>query len=197
MALHQRTSGPNQIVRIKKQSIIRKATIGYGIIELLRHAQIVSTQRLITTTTDLAKECTVDNFIVHVSRHVQAITYSEQASWDDIRGISMLSPPLSAQLIEPSFLSNIVDENIQDRMGRYLEVIITAPAYSNYSTIPRAISSDSPASSASNGNDCHSLGVLLYELYSGECPFPTSTHTSSPRRQERIQLPVFCWELQI
>ena len=175
-ALDQRTKGTDQIIRLKKQSILRKATVGYGIVELLRHVRTVTNQCSTMATLDPAKECTVDNFVVHVSRHVQAIECTEQAPWNDVMGVSMISPALSAQLIEPSFLADIFDENIQDTMGRYLEVVITAPASSNPTTLLPRDTTNIGVRKISDGNDCHLLGILLYELYSGMCPFPAESN---------------------
>jgi len=116
----------------------------------------------------------------------------------------MIHPHYSATLNEPSFLANIVDENTQDGLGRYLEAFITAPTTSTSSATttnnssrvvhpsimalmltssqqqqqqhhhPRKGLGTTPGVGRVNGNtdNCHMLGILLYELFSGLPPFP-------------------------
>ena len=159
--LDQQTKGPDHFIQLKKLSVLRKSTVAYGIIELLNHARIAFAcqQSSATSRTDFAKEFSIDNFNVHLSRRQDQTTERR-----NVVGVSMISPRFMAQLSEPSFISNIADENIQHRMGRYLEVDITPP-------LPSNITHDG-AGQAFDKNDCRVLGMMLYELYSGMHPIP-------------------------
>mmetsp|Transcript_29922 Transcript_29922/g.63473 ORF Transcript_29922/g.63473 Transcript_29922/m.63473 type:complete len:914 (-) Transcript_29922:1454-4195(-) len=171
-ALDRQKKGSDQMIPSKKQSLLRKTTVAYGIVELLRHSRIVSSyQRLTMATMTMAticsaKKCNIDNFVVHIFSHDQAMGSTEQTQWNDVRGVSMISPALSAQISEPFFLSKIIDDNTQ--MGMYLEVDITPP-------LPNNITNNG-AEQTSDRNDCHLFGVLLYELCTGMCPFPAESN---------------------
>eukprot|EP00578_Thalassiosira_sp_NH16_P001854 CAMPEP_0181137228 /NCGR_PEP_ID=MMETSP1071-20121207/33599_1 /TAXON_ID=35127 /ORGANISM="Thalassiosira sp., Strain NH16" /LENGTH=1245 /DNA_ID=CAMNT_0023223979 /DNA_START=76 /DNA_END=3809 /DNA_ORIENTATION=- len=162
----QKTQRWDETIQLEKQSSLRKTTVAYGIVELLRHARIVSNGPQ-PSTSILAGECNVDNFVVLTSSQFQTAGDFSQLPWDDVGGVNMVSPSLSAQIIEPSFVIDSVDDNIQNRMGRYLEVYISPPP-------PTDAGDTGSASLASDFNDCHLFGVLLYELYSGMAPFPSN-----------------------
>ena len=79
----------------------------------------------------------------------------------------MVSPALSARITEPSFLSSIVDANVVDDLGRYVEVAIVPSLPRNIANIAIGRRNEGAV-----GDDCNLFGVLLYELYSGIAPFP-------------------------
>jgi len=165
-ALEAQKNGSDQIILSKKQTLLRKTTVAYGIVELLRHSRILSKcQNLTTARLCRSKECNVDNFVVHLFSQNQPIGSTEQTQWNNVRGVSMISPALSAQIAEPLFLSTINDEPMQ--IGMYLEVHITPPLPDNF--LNHGIGQ------TSNSKDCHLFGVLLYELCTGICPFPVES----------------------
>ncbi|MCP4748586.1 MAG: hypothetical protein GY874_20990, partial [Desulfobacteraceae bacterium] len=100
-----------------KNNIIRKATITYGIVELLKQLDNDG------GSTDDDKIIRIDNFMVCTSEE-------NTRSWDDIKGVSMLSPALSLKIEEPFYLSGLFgdDEKTEDGktdqkiVGRCLEV---------------------------------------------------------------------------
>ncbi len=117
--LHQSTSNKNK--RLRKESIIRKVTIAYGIVELLI--------RCPTNNVVLNDDANIglDNFEICVSSLPQQ---PQSSSWDIIRGVRMLSSGLSLSIEEPSYLSFLFqdggEQDDQLQMGRYLEVELDA-----------------------------------------------------------------------
>ncbi len=93
-----------------KESIIRKATVAYGIVELLIRCPNNNGDSTIGT----------DNFEVRFCNKAERLS-----SWNDIRGVSMISSGLSLSIEESSYLSYLFDHNggeTDGQMGRYLEV---------------------------------------------------------------------------
>jgi len=143
--------------------ILRKTTIAFGIAELLRHARRTKS---VPADSDgrhpnlnhfpilRGKQCGIDNFVVRTA------AVSDQTSlptWNDIKGVNMLSPTQSVNIVEPSFLhSNFFNA---DQMGRYLEVEIPALSGADDST---SVS----CSQREEGACCYLFGVLFYELFS-------------------------------
>ena len=159
-----------------KELIIRKATIAYGIVELLKQLDNDG------GSADDDKIIRIDNFMVCTSEE-------NTRSWDDIRGVSMLSPPMSLKIEEPSYLSGLFgdedkteDGKIDQKIvGRCLEVEHTSssPPPHQKSTQPVATTGAGNdaltgigvlAAVAESSNRCHLLARLLYELFTDE-PF--------------------------
>ena len=157
-----------------KELIIRKATIAYGIVELLKQLDNDG------GSTDDDKIIRIDNFMVYTSEE-------NTRSWDDIRGVSMLWPAMSLKIEEPSYLSGLFgdDERTEDGqidqkiVGRCLEVENTSSRPSHKkSTQPATTGAknnalagiDVLAAVAESSNRCHLLARLLYELFTDE-PF--------------------------
>jgi len=141
-----------------REWIIRKTTIAFGITELLRHSRNYSR----TDTLSFS----IENFSVRINIEQTAGRFS-QPTWNNIKGVDMISPQLSSDIVEPFFLCNSFlfphgSDDAEDQiLGRYLEVIVqTLPdGYSTASTVNQIEESC-----------CHSLGVLLYELFSHSPP---------------------------
>ena len=153
----QGTKSQDESILSSKQSLLRRTTVAFGIVELLKNARVVSTSQLSAATVGM------DNFVVHTSAGCDGTS----PSWDDVSGVSMLSPSLTAQIIEPSFLANFIDEsNGQKSLGRFLEVDIPLPGSVTNTDV--ALGSES--------NDCQLFGILLYEIYSGINPFPAASN---------------------
>ena len=95
--------------------LLGKTAEAYGIGELLRQVRA----SLIL----LDKQLSIDNFVVPTN----ADGLSSYPSWRDIEGVDMLSPKLSVNIVEPSFLRGSFQEgngDDQEEMGGYLEVEI-------------------------------------------------------------------------
>ena len=99
---------------------------------------------------------------------------------------------LYAEISEPSFLlanfdnddhdhdDEIDNDHVVDKWGRYLEVEITTvtPPEQQHATSRKRNGDHSSSSSSSSDNECHLLGKLLYELYSGTCPSNMNNDTT-------------------
>jgi len=135
----------------KQYIILRKTAVAYGIGELLRQAR---------SHRDMAS-CNIDNFVVRT----KAAGRGSQATWRDIEGVEMLSPRLSVNIVEPSFLCEGYDDDQEEEMGRYLEV--------EFPSLP--VTDGAPAlvdrgkavfvDQSEEDDRCHKFGLLLYELF--------------------------------
>ena len=156
----------------EKESIIRKTTIAYGIAELLKRSNGIPNE-----------EIRIDNFDVSVS---------EKRSWDDIKGVSMISSGVSVMIEEPPYLSCLLEgEDCDGRIiGRCLEVELTSAPHEKYSRTPTTAAEEAHNNVGHQGgmnvlaavpeenNRCHLLAQLLYELFSHE-PFLDDTIADS------------------
>ena len=150
-------------VNHKYALLLRKITIAYGVTGLLQHVRSYPTPAELSTAA-LEEQFSIDNFLVRTSGGTTTLT-SSTPNWNDIKGIDMISPPLSVNVYEPSFLmSGFYDSggtgNQGETLGRYLEVEFF------------------PDRSGGNNNNmiatshveedarCHLLGILVYELFS-------------------------------
>ena len=82
----------NSETSIDEETIIRKATVTYGIVELLKRSTKLRDE-----------EIRIDNFVVTVLK-------TPSRSWDDIKGVGMVSSGLSLIIEEPSYLSALLEE---------------------------------------------------------------------------------------
>ena len=153
-----------------KESIIRKTTVTYGIVELLKRSKKLKDE-----------EIRIDNFVVSILKN-------PSRSWDDIKGVGMISSGLFLVMEEPSYLSALHEgEDSDDRIiGRCLEVELTSTlpqanlqmsaeeseaAQNNVWNNYLAGSMNALAAVAEESNRCHLFARLLYELFTCE-PFP-------------------------
>ena len=81
----------NNVRGSNKESIIRKTTVTYGIVELLKRSEKLKDE-----------EIRIDNFVVSISK-------KPSRSWDDIKGVRMISFGLSLVIEEPSYLSALLE----------------------------------------------------------------------------------------
>jgi len=94
------------------QILLGKIAVAYGIAELLR--------RVRASLILLDEQFSIDNFVVRTN----ADGLSFRPSWRDIEGVDMLSPKLSVNIVEPSFLRGSFQEgNGDDRGKRYANAI--------------------------------------------------------------------------
>ncbi len=150
--------------RRNKESIIRKTTVAYGIVEVLKRSKRLKNE-----------EIRIDNFAVSVLQN-------PTRSWDDIKGVGMISSGLTLIMEEPPYLSDLLEEGSDSDgqiVGRCLEVeMISAPPQeiplketSEVGNAYRYSAMDVLAAAAEENNHLHLLARLLYELFTQE-PFP-------------------------
>jgi hypothetical protein len=136
------------------QILLRKTAVAYGIGALLR--------RVIASLISLDEQFNSDNFVVRTNADGQS---SRAASWRGIEGVDMLSPKLSVNIAEPSFLGGSFQEgndDDQEEMGGYLEV--------EFPSHPDADVAAIFISHSEEGHRCHLFGVILNELFSHRPP---------------------------
>ena len=97
----QHQSRPNETKRRWKESMIRKATVAYGIVELL-----VRCPDNDVALDDEAMIC-IDNFAVFCKKGGIRSSSQQQrsSSWTDVKGVSMISSGMSLSIEEPSYMS--------------------------------------------------------------------------------------------
>jgi len=132
----------------------------------------------------LEEEIRIDNFAVCVCNDNAK---SALRPWEDIKGVSMLSPSISISIEEPSYLSFLMIEEEEECdgqiiNGRCLEVEeLTSPPVPNNSTtttaaavVAAAAADKATGNKTSTGDHNHCLSLLaklLYELFSSETFF--------------------------
>jgi len=135
---------------INKESIIRRTTIAFGIVELLkRRANINDSSSSSTpnnnseTIQQLEEEIQLDNFTVSVSTEPT----HHQRPWDDIHGVSMISSGLLVTIEEPPYLSCLLvgEECEAAQMGRYLEVELMTSLQNNNGKTTTSTAAESAA----------------------------------------------------
>ena len=106
--------------------LLRKTAVAYGIAELLRQTRSHCNTALSRTILD--EQCNINNFIVRIKAPGQGC----QPTWRDIEGVDMLSPRLSMNIVEPSFLLFMNDHergdygsDQEENMGGFLEAEFT------------------------------------------------------------------------
>ena len=153
-----------------KKLICCQTTVAYGIAELLLlRAKNNYAAAKINNGQPLEEEIRIDNFAVCVKKDNPN---SIRRPWDDIGGVSMISPAISISIGEPSYLSCLMlddDEEWDGETinGRCLEVEMTSPFQENLSTASVGKVAGDKRSIEDSG--CLSLlARLLYELFSVE-----------------------------
>ncbi len=96
-----------------KLMTLRQTTVAYGIAELLKLARSRCYSGLALPPISLSDQCSIDNFIVRVNATAQT---SHPCS--DIEGVDMLTPRLSVNVVEPSFLWDGDDDVLARKLGR-------------------------------------------------------------------------------
>ena len=176
-----------------KESIIRKTTVAYGIVELL--ARCHADKKLTPLQNNEEKLISLDNFAVCISRVKQGPQKSSlppPPSSDDIKGVSMLSSGLSLSIEEPAYLSFLDDDYEGGRedkqLGKYLEVVLTSNGGGGGNKHVITEADDDLLEAASEGGSdnnvtaneeeektrrlcCYMITQVLYELFTGEA-FP-------------------------
>jgi len=138
-----------------KLMTLRQTTVAYGIAELLKLARSRCYSGLALPPISLSDQCSIDNFIVRVN-----VTAQTSHPCSDIEGVDMLTPRLSINIIEPSYLRDGDDDELARKLGRFVE------AESPLGMIPYAAADAAVFINQSEEDDrCHMCGVLLYELF--------------------------------
>jgi hypothetical protein len=143
----------------KKRLILRKTTVAYGIATLIKQAAALA--RTPSSVISINKQlCNIDNFIVRINTTAQC---SSSHSCSDIEGVDMLSPRLSVNIIEPSFLQDWGDHDNNLRcyvkLGRFVEAEFCQSVF-----IPDK-STVVDASGVNEDEYCIMFGNLLRELF--------------------------------
>jgi len=175
----------NSNITCSKESIIRKTTVAYGILELLLRSKNNNDDDDGTLGQD--DVIRIDNFAVHVS---QKSLEPHQQPWDDIKGVSMMTPRLSLTIEEPAYLSCLLEpEEKHEQWGRYLEVeqVVTS-AEPSEAVAAAGADCDTASENERVGNHrCYYLAAkVLYELLANEA-FPedsTAASTEEPARKK-------------
>ncbi len=181
-----------------KESIIRKTTVAYGIVELVARYYTDKKLTSLPLQNNEEKIIRLDNFAVCISRVKQGLHKSSSpppSSLDDIKGVSMLSSGLSLSIEEPAYLSFLDDNDEGGRddkqLGKYLEVELTSNGgeVGNKDEITQTNGDGDRLESASEGGSdhhnvtaseeeeksrrlcCYLITKVLYELFTGEA-FP-------------------------
>ena len=138
-----------------KIMILRRTTVAYGIAELLKLARSRCYSGLALPPISLSDQCSIDNFIVRIHSTAQT---SHPCS--DIEGVDMITPMLSVNITEPSFLQEEYDGELICKLGRYVE------AEYHLSTTPYATEDAAVFINQSEEDDrCHMFGVFMYGLF--------------------------------
>ena len=175
-----------------KESIIRKTTVAYGIVELVARYYTDKKLTSLPLQNNEEKIIRLDNFAVCISRVKQGRKSSPApSSLDDIKGVSMLSSGLSLSIEEPAYLSFFDDDEggrEDKQLGKYLEVELTSNGggVGNKDEITQVNGDGDPLESASEGESdhhnvtaseeeeksrrlcCYLITKVLYELFTGE-----------------------------
>jgi hypothetical protein len=146
---------------------LRKTTVAYGMAELLRQTR--ARRYSASSHASLDGQCNVDNFVVRT----KVPGRGSQPTWRDVEGVDMLSPKLSVDILEPSFLWD-GDDDDQEEMGTFLEVACPS--------LPDADGTAVFVNQSEEGARCHSFGFLLHTLFSN-CPPISAAETHGIRFQ--------------
>ena len=138
-----------------KQTLLRKTAVAYGIAELLKKNR--SHRYSTSPHASLDGQCSIDNFVVRT----KVPGRGSQPTWRDVEGVDMLSPKLSVDILEPSFLWD-GDDDDQEEMGTFLEVACPS--------LPDADGTAIFVNQSEEGARCHSFGFLLHTLFSNCLP---------------------------
>ena len=186
-------SSPNEKNICSKESIIRKTTISYGIIELLLRSDNDDDDHDGTLDQDIFQ---IDNFAVHVCKKSPP-EEQHHLPWDDIKGVSMMHPALALSIEEPAYLSCLSEpEEKQYQWGRYLEVEQTSGCLKKKTRLNelqwrRRVAKILKIKERDSDPRCHYLvAKLLYEIFAHEilpedsspAVVPTTTSAATEER---------------
>lgn len=142
------------------EAILSKLTVAYGIAEILKH---LSSRREDAGSDATAPDphetnyCTIDNFSVKMALGSQS----------DVKGVDMMHPRISAQITEPSFLTNAAlgDGMNHEELGRFLEVLFNDCEPRENVQEGRLLVATSQ-NTIDESDALHSFGRVVYEVFS-------------------------------
>ena len=144
-----------------KRVLLLKTTVAYGMAQLLRKSRSLLPLAFHPgKTSSLHTQYNIDNFVVR-TKTVSNDGQHSQPTWKDIKGVGMLSPKLSVNIVEPLFTTFSSDDN-EDNMGRYLEA--------EFPSFPDADGTAVVFDHSEEDERCHLFGIILCELFSNCSP---------------------------
>mmetsp|Transcript_14825 Transcript_14825/g.35681 ORF Transcript_14825/g.35681 Transcript_14825/m.35681 type:complete len:1443 (+) Transcript_14825:88-4416(+) len=172
----------NRRTQEAKEHLVRKATVAYGITEILRHSH-----RLEHFSLD-PQRFQLDNFAVLLSSVGAADADSQSCRWNNIQGVVMISPSINLRFAKPllvseNFFDEVEEENEGsqqlpadpyddldglDGLGTHLQVEIDV---GGGFILGEDGSMNNHQKKRGDGFWCHTLGVILHELFANEPPF--------------------------
>ena len=161
---------------VNKKLIVSQTTVAYGIVELLLlRAKSHAAAATNNNGQSLEEEIQIDNFAVCVNKGNSNST--RRRPWEDIGGVSMISPDISVSIEEPSYLNFLMLGEDEDEIsdgdsinGRCLEVEMTSSPLQGNST-SNSVADKVAGNKRSIGGDSSCLSLLaklFYELFSDE-----------------------------
>ena len=164
----------NNNERTTRELLVRKVTVAYGIVELLIRCP---TNNVLL---DDDAKMGIDNFAVCVSTKADRLSSQQSPSWDDIRGVRMLSSGLSLSIEEPSYLSCLFEDGGEKdvQMGRYLEVELDA-ANALVGITKTDCLYGAERKEISKLRCRYLLAKILYQLFTNDDEFPDDNHNHS------------------
>jgi hypothetical protein len=140
----------------KKRVLLLKTTVAYGMAQLLRKSRsLLSLAFHPVKTSSLHTQFNMDNFVVR-TKTISNDGQHSQPTWKDIKGVDMLSPKLSVNIVEAWFTNFSSDDN-EDEMGRYLEA--------EFPSLPDADDKAVVSNHSEEDERCHLFGIILCELF--------------------------------
>ncbi len=171
----KRDQQANDII-LNKKLIVCQATVAYGIVELILRAK----RHAAANKRPLEEEVRIENFAVCV---VKNNSNSTLRPWDDIKGVSMLSPGMSISIEEPSYLSCLMEDDEENDgqtiKGRNLEVELISRHPENSTTTISSNATGKNERVEENNHYLSLLAKLLYKLF-----FVEQLSEDAPRIEE-------------
>jgi len=139
--------------------ILRKTTVAYGVAQLMKQAKTQhhsgSSLAALPPPIVLLNEqlLSIDNFTVRMNATAQM---SHPCS--DIEGVDMISPKMSVDIIEPSFLQDVV---LPRKLGRYVETEFPFLGITDENSEDVSVFFNQ----SEEDDHCHMFGVLMYDLF--------------------------------
>ncbi len=159
--IDKESGGDCQPDNVQKQRgmMLRRTTIAYGMIELIRGARTSSHS---STCDELQLACTLDNFLVRVSKSEQESKNDDNADHHivgKIKGVQMINPPSMLLFHTSSVSAGEEFSNVDgSTMGQFIEVEVFPRPLANQAINPLE-------KLVKEKTLIHSVGSLIHKLY--------------------------------